>query len=56
MIAPLVPTPRTRGRPRRWPPREIVNAIFHVLRGGIASRLLPTDLPPWSAVYRWFAT
>jgi transposase len=37
------------------PLREIVNAIFYVLRGGIAWRLLPTDLPPRTTVYRWFA-
>lgn len=35
--------------------REIVNAIFYVLRGGIAWRLLPKDFPPWQTVYRWFA-
>ncbi|GAB0120390.1 IS5 family transposase [Acidisoma sp. 7E03] len=35
--------------------REIVNAIFYVLRGGIAWGLLPKDFPPWSTVYRWFA-
>ena len=32
-----------------------MNAIFHVLRGGIAWRLLPKDVPPWQTVYRWFA-
>jgi transposase len=35
--------------------REIVNAIFYVLRGGIVWRLLPSDFPPWPTVYRWFA-
>jgi putative transposase len=35
--------------------REVVNAIFYVLRGGIAWRLLPSDFPPWQTVYRWFA-
>jgi putative transposase len=35
--------------------REIVNAIFYVLRGGIAWRLIPKDLPPRTTVYRWFA-
>ncbi|GGB34285.1 hypothetical protein GCM10011505_14630 [Tistrella bauzanensis] len=34
--------------------REIVNAIFYVLRGGIAWRLLPKDLPPVTTVYGWF--
>ncbi len=34
--------------------REIVNGIFYVLRGGIAWRLLPKDLPPKSTVYGYF--
>lgn len=55
LIEPLMPEPRPRGRPRAWSLREIVNAIFYVLRGGIAWRLLPTDLPPRTTVYRWFA-
>src|SRR4051812_30375406 len=33
-----------------------MNAIFYVLRGGVAWRLLPNDLPPRTTVYRWFAT
>jgi transposase len=36
--------------------REVLNAIFYVLRGGIASRLLPRDLPPKGTVFGWFAT
>ena len=35
--------------------REIVNAIFYCLRGGVGWRLLPFDLPPKSTAYRWFA-
>jgi transposase len=56
VIKPYLPPPKTTGRPRAWPMREIVNAIFYVLRGGIAWRLLPSDLPPWGTAYRWFAT
>lgn len=55
LIAPAMPSPATTGRPRAWPMREIVNAIFYVLRGGIAWRLLPSDFPPRSTVYRWFS-
>jgi transposase len=55
LIAGLLPAPRFTGRRRAWPLREIVNAIFYVLRGGIAWRLLPQDFPPWQTVYRWFA-
>ncbi|BAJ81814.1 hypothetical protein ACMV_24670 [Acidiphilium multivorum AIU301] len=35
--------------------REIVNAIFYVLRGGIAWSLLPKDFTRWPTTYRWFA-
>ena len=55
VIKPLMPEPRQRGRPRAWPLREIVHAIFSVLRGGIAWRLILKDLPPRTTVYRWFA-
>lgn len=34
--------------------RTIANGVFYVLRGGIAWRLLPKDLPPKSAVYGYF--
>src|SRR3712207_648050 len=53
VIAPLLPAPCGRGRPRTCL-RQIVNAIFYVLRGGIPWRLLPTDLPPRSTVFGWF--
>lgn len=56
LIAPCLPEVRPTGRPRRWPMREIVNAIFYVLCGGIGWRLLPSDMPPRSTVYRWFAS
>ena len=34
--------------------REIVNAIFYVLRTGCQWRMLPHDLPPWQTVYTYF--
>ncbi len=54
IIAPFMPPPAKTGRPRRWPMREIVNAIFYVLRSGCAWRLLPKDFPPMTTVYGWF--
>lgn len=56
VIEPYLPPAKPTGRPRAWPMCEIVNAIFYVLRGGIAWRLLPADLPPWGTACRWFAT
>ena len=53
-MEPLLPPAPGRGRKRAWPLREIVDAIFYVLRGGIAWRLLPDCFPPWGTVYRWF--
>ena len=55
VLEPLLPPAPGRGRKRAWPLREIVNAIFYVLRGGVAWRLLPDSFPPWRTVYRWFA-
>ena len=54
LIEPCLPEPSGLGRPLRWPLREVVNAIFYVLRGGVAWRLIPRDLPPKSTAYRWF--
>lgn len=34
--------------------REMLNAIFYVLRTGCQWRDLPNDFPPWSAVYMQF--
>lgn len=54
IIAPFMPAPARTGRPREWPPREIMNAIFYVLRAGCPWRLLPKDFPPMTTVYGWF--
>jgi putative transposase len=34
--------------------REVTDAIFYILRGGCAWRLLPNDFPPWKTVYHYF--
>src|SRR3712207_4048836 len=49
-----VPLPNKRGRPKTHTAREILNAIFYVLKSGCAWRLLPRDFPPWESVYWWF--
>jgi putative transposase len=49
-----VPPPNKRGRPKIHSTREILNAIFYVLKSGCAWRLLPRDFPPWESVYYWF--
>lgn len=58
LLEPLIPaaasTPKKGGRPRELEMREVVNAIFYLLRGGIAWRLLPHDFPKWFSVYSYF--
>jgi putative transposase len=34
--------------------RELMNAIFYVLRGSVAWRMLPEHFPPDQTIYRWF--
>ncbi len=55
VIEPLLPTPSPIGRPPAWPMRDIVNAIFYALRGGIPWGMLPPCFPPRQTVYGWFA-
>ena len=56
-IAPLLPPPNRRGRPRVWGLRVIVNAILYLGWAGGPWRALPKDFPPFSTVqgyfYRW---
>ena len=49
-----LPTANQRGRPKIHAPREILNAIFYVLKSGCPWRLLPREFPPWRSVYHWF--
>ena len=49
-----IPAPNKRGRPRTHSTREILNAVFYVLKSGCPWRLLPRDFPPWETVYWWF--
>jgi putative transposase len=49
-----LPTPEVTGRPRLHAPREILDAVFYIVRSGCAWRLLPHDFPPWKTVYHYF--
>ena len=54
ILKPLIPTSKAGGRPRTVNMRDVVNAIFYILAGGCAWRLMPHDLPPWPTVYYYF--
>ncbi len=53
-IKELLPGAMPRGRPRELDPRQVVNAIFYVVAGGIQWRLLPREYPRWQSVYYYF--
>src|ERR1700749_1061190 len=42
------------GRPRKTDLRDVVDAIFYVLRTGCQWRYLPKDFPPKSTAWRYF--
>jgi transposase len=46
-----LPTPKAQGRPRTHSLRDVLDAIFYVLKSGCPWRLLPHGFPPWSSVY-----
>lgn len=49
-----MPRPKGHGRPRIHSLREILNAIFYLLRSGCQWRMLPHDFPRWPTVYHYF--
>ena len=53
-IKSLVPRPKSgkgkRGRPISLERRELVDAIFYIVRSGCAWRLLPSDFGSWQTV------
>jgi putative transposase len=59
VIWPLLPRRKMGkvGRPRTVEQRDLLDAIFYILRSGCPWRLLPHDFPPWGTVssqfYRW---
>lgn len=41
------------GRPLKHEKKEILNAIFYILRTGCQWRYLPQEFPPWKTVYTY---
>ena len=53
-IEPHLPAPKGLGRPRTHDLREILNAIFYLLKSGCQWRMLPHEFPRWPTVYHYF--
>ena len=54
LVNPHIPKPGSGGRPREVNMREVLNAIFYVLKSGIQWDMLPHDFPPKGTVYHYF--
>jgi putative transposase len=54
ILEPLIPAPKSGGRPAKHSRREIVNGIRYVLRNGGSWRSLPHDFAPYTTVYDYF--
>ena len=54
LLKPHLPEAKTGGRKRTTNLREVINAVFYLLRAGCAWRLLPHDFPKWQTVYSYF--
>jgi transposase len=58
VMEPLLPPPGNTtgrgGRPEKHPRRLVLDAVFYVVRGGIAWRQLPHDFPPAMTIYDIF--
>src|SRR5687767_6632707 len=53
-ISHLVPAAKPGGRPAKYDRRDLLDAIFYLLRSGCSWRMLPHDFPPWDTVYYYF--
>jgi len=54
VIEPHIPPEPGGGRPRKTDARDVLDAIFYILRTGCQWRYLPIDFPPKSTVWRYF--
>lgn len=54
ILAPIFSEEGGPGYPAAYDRRRILDAIFYVVRGGVAWRMLPKDFPKWQNVYAHF--
>lgn len=54
IIKPLIPKAKLGGRGRTTDIREVLNAVFYVLKSGCDWRMMPHDFPKWQTVYDYF--
>ncbi|WP_143013744.1 transposase, partial [Actinomyces ruminicola] len=56
LLAPLLPAPPARGRPRVYPLRDMINAVRWRTRVGAPWRDIPSRYGPWWRAYALYRT
>ena len=54
MIEPIISATKERGFKRKYQSRDMMNAIFYVVKTGCQWRYLPSNFPPRGTVYQFF--
>jgi putative transposase len=54
LIEPLLPDAKPGGRPRKTMLREVLNALFYLVRSGCQWRMIPHEFPPWRTCYNYY--
>ena len=54
ILEPLIPAAKEGGRPRTTNMRDVLDAIFYVLKTGCQWANLPGDFPPYSTVFDYY--
>jgi len=54
LVAAFLPEAKPGGRPRATDLREVVNALFYLVRSGCQWRMIPHEFPPWKTCYNYY--
>src|SRR6202521_1607877 len=54
LVHPYLAAAKPGGRPRSTNLREVLNALFYLVRSGCQWRMIPHEFPPWRTCYNYY--
>lgn len=54
LVEPFLPEAKPGGRPRKTDLREVLNALFYLVRTGCQWRMIPHEFPRWRTCYNYY--
>jgi len=54
LVEPFLPEAKPGGRPRKTDLREVLNALFYLVRSGCQWRMIPHEFPAWRTCYNYY--